>query len=245
MLRAYSLALVLAIARVIAADAAEPSFDVAVIKPSAPDLPGSALGGLHHGTFTVTNASLRQVLAVAYDMAEPRIVGPDWLDKARFDITAKSPPGVPDSRSTTLIQALLKERFKLAAHLEPREMPVYYLTVSRGGVKMPVYPALDRGPAHPGGGASFRGTLTTAQLAEKMAPIVNRPVIDKTGLTERYNIFLSYAPLSPQQGSDAAAFGPPDFFTAIQEHLGLKLQPGKASLDVVVVDHMEQMPTEN
>ncbi len=69
-------------------------------------------------------------------------------------------------------------------------------------------------------------------------------MIDGTGLTERYNIFLSYAPISPQ-GGEATEFGPPDFFTAVQKQLGLKLQPGKESVEVVVVDHIEQMPTEN
>src|SRR5258708_9650989 len=139
-------------------------------------------------------------------MSQPRVTGPDWLDKYRFDIVAKSPPSVPDSQLRPMLQALLKDRFKLTANLEMREMPVYYLSVAKDGVKMPVYPAHDQGPAHPvddpnvRGFPMLRGTFTTAQLADTMARIVNRPVIDRTGLTERYDLFLSYAPLSPQGG---------------------------------------------
>ena len=211
---------------------------------------GSAFGGLHNGTFTATNVSLKQVLAAAYGRTEPRIAGPDWLDRDRFDIVAKSPPGVPDTQLQPMLQALLRGRFKLTAHPEMREMPVYYLSVARDGVKMSIFPALDQGPVHPGddpgvrGFPMLRGTFTTAQLADTMARIVNRPVIDRTGLTERYNLFLSYAPIAPQ-GGDAPEFGPPDFFTAIQKQLGLKLQSGKDAVEVIVVDHMEQTPTEN
>jgi uncharacterized protein (TIGR03435 family) len=85
-------ALGLAIAGVIAADAAEPSFDVAVIKPSPSGGLGSAFGGLHHGTFSTTNVSLRRVLAAAYGMAEVRVIGPDWLDNVRFDIVVERLP---------------------------------------------------------------------------------------------------------------------------------------------------------
>jgi len=235
-------ALCLAIAGAVAA--AEPSFDVAVIKPNPPGGLGSAFGGLYHGTFTTTNVSLRRVVAAAYGMSESRVIGPGWLDNLRFDIVAKAPAGVPDTQSEPMLQTLLKDRFKLMAHLEPRELPVCYLAIVKDGVKMPVYPAHDSGPDHSGAGPVLRGTLTAGQFAEKIARIVNRPVIDKTGLTERYNIFLSYAPLSPQ-GGETPEFGLPDFFTALQKQLGLKLQPGKASLEVIVVDHMDQMPTEN
>jgi uncharacterized protein (TIGR03435 family) len=149
-----------------------------------------------------------------------------------------------------MLQALLKNRFKLTAHLETREMPVYYLSVAKDGVKMPIYPAHDQGPIHPlndpnpGAFPMLRGTFTIAQLADLMARIVGRPVIDRTGLTTRYNLFLSYAPLSPQSGH-VPEFGPPDFFIAVQKQLGLKLQSSKDSVEVVVVDYIERAPTEN
>jgi uncharacterized protein (TIGR03435 family) len=189
--------------------------------------------------------------AVAYGMTEPRIIGPDWLDKTRFDIIAKSPQGVPDREMKPMLLALLKERFRLQAHPETREGPVYYLDVGKDGVKMPVYPAHDRALDRPGddpnirGFPMMRGTFTTTQLASTLARVVGRPVIDRTGLTERYNLFLSYAPLSPQIEGQVPEFGPPDLFIAIQKQLGLKLQAGRENVGIVVIDHIEQMPSAN
>jgi uncharacterized protein (TIGR03435 family) len=228
-----------------------PSFEVAAIKASAPSELGSAFGGIHHGTFRVSNVPLRQVLAAAYGMSETRVIGPDWLDKSRFDIIAKSPPGAPDSQLKPMLQSLLKERFKLTAHLETREIAVYNLVIAKGGVKMPVYAARDRAPDHPNDDRNIRGfpmirsTSRTSQFADVVARIVNRPVIDRTGLTERYSIFLSYAPMSPQASDKVQDFGPPDIFIALQEQLGLKLERGKDNIDVAVIDHIEPEPTVN
>jgi uncharacterized protein (TIGR03435 family) len=227
------------------------SFEVASVKPSPPGGLGSAFGGLHRGTFSATNVPLRMVLAAAYGLSEPRVVGPDWLDKNRFDIAAKSPKGVPDSEVKPMLQALLKERFKLVLHLETREMSVYNLVVAKGGVKMPVYPARDWAPVRPKDDRNIRGfpmlraALPASQFADMLARIVNRPVLDKTGLTARYSIFLSYASITPQADDKVQEFGPPDIFLAIQEQLGLKLERGKDHLEVVVIDHIEPMPSEN
>jgi uncharacterized protein (TIGR03435 family) len=247
--RALAFALSLATAGSSAADAAQLSFDVASVKPSPPGRLGRPFPGLQHGTFAAISVNLRQLLAAAYGVSEPRIIGPAWLDKDQFDILAKSPPGVPDSQMKPMLQALLKDRFELADHLETRKMRVYYLDVASTGVKMPVYPAHDHGPERPHddpgvrGFPMLRGTFTSSRLAEAIARIVNRPVIDRTGLMERYSIFLSYAPLSPESGQ-VPDLAPPDLFTAVQKQLGLKLLPGKDSVKVVVVDHVER-PTEN
>jgi len=224
-----------------------PQFEVAAIRLSN-DPPFMITGpGLRHGLLTATKVTLRHMLAVAYKMTEPRVIGPEWLDKDRFDIAGRAPKDVPDSELRPMLQALLKDRFQLAVHSEAREMPVYDLVVAKGGVKMAVYPAVER-PIEDTIGHGFpmsRGTSTASQLADMMTFFVNRPVIDKTGLTERYNYVLSFAPMSPQAGPDAPEFAPPDFFTAVQKQLGLKLESGKDNLEVVVVDHMERMPTEN
>jgi uncharacterized protein (TIGR03435 family) len=191
---------------------------------------------------------MRHLLAAAYGVSEPRIIGPDWLDKNRFDIMAKSPGGTPDSELKPMFQTLLKERFGLAAHLETRKLPVYYLGVAKGGVKMSVYPAPEHSLVDPNvrcSGGSMRGTSTTSQIAENLARLVGQPILDKTGLSERFNYYLCYAPLSPQTDGNASEFGPPDLFTAVQNQAGLKLESAKDDVEVVVVDHMEQMPTEN
>jgi uncharacterized protein (TIGR03435 family) len=87
------------------------------------------------------------------------------------------------------------------------------------------------------------GTATTTRLAESLSNLAGRPVVDKTGLTERYNYVLRLA--RPQTHDDLPENAPPDLFAALQEQLGLRLQPGKANLEVIVVDHMERTPSEN
>ncbi len=248
---AYLFFLILSILNSVRVSGQSLSFEVAAIKASAPGELGSAFDGIRHGTFRVSNVPLRRVLAAAYGMSETRVFGPDWLDKTRFDILAKSPPGVPDSQLKTMLQSLLKERFKLAAHLETREMPVYHLVIAKGGVKMPVYPARDWAPARPGDDRNIRGfpmmraATTTFQFVDMIARVVNRPVIDRTGLIDIYSIFLSYASMSPQASDKVQDFGPPDIFVALQEQLGLKLESSKGRLDVAVIDHIESVPTEN
>lgn len=228
-----------------------PAFEVASIKGSAPGGLGSAFGGLHHGTFHATNVPLRQVIAAAYGFSETRVIGPEWLDKSRFDIVAKAPAGIPDTQVKPMLQALLTERFRFSAHLELRDMPVYKMAIAKGGVKMPVFPARDRAPEHPNddrnirGFPMMRGALRVAEFADMIARVVNRPVIDETGLVDRYSIFLSYAPITPTTSDKVQDFGPPDIFIALQEQLGLKLESGRAKLEVVVVDRVERDPTEN
>jgi len=128
-------------------------------------------------------------------------------------------------------------------------MPVYYLAVAKGGVTMAKYGDPDRRPGPDitkyAGFPMMRGAFTLSQLAASMARLVNRPVIDNTGLTARYSVFLSFAPLPPPTGERIPEFSPPDLFKAVQEQLGLRLQAGEGDVEVVVVDHIEQMPIEN
>jgi hypothetical protein len=117
--------------------------------------------------------------------------------------------------------------------------------------KAMLHAALDWAPAHPNDDRNIRGfpmmraTATASQFAGMLARAVNRPVINRTGLTDIYSIFLSYAPMSPQASDKVQDFGPPDIFIALQEQLGLKLESGKGKLDVAVIDHIEPVPTEN
>jgi uncharacterized protein (TIGR03435 family) len=226
------------------------AFEVALIKPSPDDeLPMTVGPNLRNGTLHGKRVTLRMLLAAAYGMTEPRIIGPTWLSGIRFDIVAKSPQGIPDSALEPMLQTLLKDRFKLRVHHTVRKMPVYFLEIGKAGVKMPLYPARDRGPDRPGeqyrGAAMMRGTGTPSQLAERMSNILNRPVLVGTNLTDRYNYFLVFAPLSPQVGDHEPELAQPDIFAAVQEQLGLKLRPARDKIEVVVVDHIEPIPTDN
>jgi uncharacterized protein (TIGR03435 family) len=231
--------------------AQSPEFEVAVIKPTETREPLMIVGpGLRNRTFRAENVTLRMILSAAYGLSEPRIIGPGWLDQKHFDFAAKSPEGVSDSELKPMLQALLRDRFRLAGHIETRETSVYFLEVAKGGVKMQVYSRTARAPAHPPDSARTRSMMmgtraTTARLAENFSRVLGRAVIDRTGLAEQYSYSLSYAPLTPAPDAHLPEFSAPDFFTAVQQQLGLKLQPGRDHLDVFVMDHMEQMPTEN
>jgi len=238
------------VANPLTAFAQTPAFEVALIKPS-PDgeLPMTVGPGLRNGTLHGKRVTLRMLLAAAYGMTEPRVIGPVWLNDNRFDIVAKSPQGVPDSALRPMLQTLLQDRFKLRAHLAVQEMPVFFLEVGKTGVKMPLYPAHDSGPDRPSdryrGAAMMRGTGTPSQLAQRTSSILNRPVLDRTGLTDRYNYFLVFAPFLPRTGDHEPELDQPDIFAAVQEQLGLKLRPGRDKIEVVVVDHIEPTPTDN
>jgi uncharacterized protein (TIGR03435 family) len=185
------------------------------------------------------------MVAVAYGVTEPRVVGPAWLDEEHFDLAGKAPEGVADTQFPPMLEQLLKDRFGLATHMETKNMSVYHLIVAPGGVKMAVYPAVPKDPIQNvhGGIPMMRGTDTVAQLAATFARTLDTPVIDKTGLTDRYNYILMYAPLGPGESSpDSPA---PDLFTAVQQQLGLKLQAAKDDVGVVIVDQMSRVPTEN
>ena len=219
-----------------------PQFEVATIKPNRSD-GGINFPRLQNGTLTASNVSLLMLLQTAYDLTGSQITGPDWLDTDRFDVAGKSPEAVPDTDLMPMLQALLNDRFGVEAHHEMKEMPVYEMIVAKGGLKISPYKPgapLPVGPRAERGGAAIMGTGTMAQLAKMMTSSAGRPVLDKTGLDGRYGYVLTFTPL-PAQPSDQS----PDFFTAVQEQLGLKLEPAKDKIDVLVIDHAERVPVEN
>jgi uncharacterized protein (TIGR03435 family) len=235
-----------------ALQAQSPAFEVATAKVNRTGDNGATSPELRNGTLTARNVSMKMLLRTAYDLSESRITGPDWLDSDRFDVAAKSPQGVPDSELMPMLQALLKDRFHLVAHREMKEMPVFDMVVAKGGLKMspfdPAHPAPPRGP--PGGSMDFtaistNGVATMSQLALRLTASAGRPVFDKTGVEGRYGFFLMYTPIAAQSANGAPGSGAPDFFTAVQQQLGLRLEPTKASVEILVVAAADRVPTEN
>jgi uncharacterized protein (TIGR03435 family) len=199
--------------------------------------------------------------------------GPDWMHWERFDIDARS-DGQPSllMMQGPMMQAVLEDRFKLKIHRETRQGPVYELTLGKGtprlkplqrgsctpvtlGRPLPQLAADQRycrNMANPRGVKFEGGTLT--MFAGLLGMILDRPVMDKTGLTDLFAIDLEFSPdefTSPQRaavppGTPAAARvrEGPGIFQAIQEQLGLKLVAAKGPVDVLVIDHIER-PTEN
>jgi uncharacterized protein (TIGR03435 family) len=193
------------------------------------------------GSLVATNASMEECIEWAYDVKDYQVSGPEWLnsDEASYDIAAKTAERTPESQIRLMLQTLLAERFKLTFHRETRQLPVYELIVAKSGPKMR--------PAAPGGhgGVSSQGGSVTADhvtmafLATTLARYIKTPVFDKTGLSGNFDFSFEYAS-NDRENSDK-----PSIFTALQERLGLKLQPAKGPVEVLVIDHAEKVPTEN
>jgi uncharacterized protein (TIGR03435 family) len=187
------------------------------------------------------------------------IGGPDWVRSDQFDVQALMPDDSPvytfrqmrEGQAPALqamLQKMLADRFKLVVHREMKEMPVYVLTIGRGGPKLATSSSDDKFRINISG--SPRGQedrllvgkkASMANLAQTIGLIVDRPVFDRTGITGEFNFEAKYAPV------DNNAFGntsSSSIFTALQEQLGLKLEATKAPLEVFVIDHAEK-PSEN
>jgi uncharacterized protein (TIGR03435 family) len=239
-----------------AADA-NPSFDVATIKPSVPNAPGKGFG-FRGGHFVTRNTDLNDLIAFAYGLHPKQIVGaPDWFGTTLFDIEGKpDTEGRPNLKQMgIMVQKLLADRFKLTFHRDKKELAVYVIGVASGGPKMTKSTA---GPTDQQG-FGFRGlgdltvrNMTMKEFAAWMQNgVMDKPVMDQTGLTDRYDFQLKWTP----DDSQFAAFrgvgavvppptdnpnAPPALYTAIQEQLGLKMGPAKVPDDVIVIDHVEQ-----
>jgi uncharacterized protein (TIGR03435 family) len=168
------------------------------------------------------------------------------------------PEGVGKDRMPAMLQALLADRFKLAAHMEDRPRNVYALVVDKGGPKFK-----ESDPNAPNqrflrftfGGGGIKGSVTMAALARYLSGRGYGPVLDFTGLNGKYDIDLAWAPdpAFERSGPNAAVHPDPapasaptaDLFHAIRESLGLKLEPRKEPVGVLVVDHVERVPTGN
>ncbi len=228
------------------------SFEVVSIKPSAPDAQGSSISRNPHGRFSTKNVTLRALIGMAWSVREFQVeVAPKWFDSDGFDIAAvpanyseNGQRTVGGAEMNTMIRGLLADRFKLAAHRETKEGPVYFLVVGKAGSKMHELPPDVANNGVMTGHGKIRGNrVLMSVLAKTLSSQLSRTVIDKTGLTGEYDVNLEWNPdlTAPENG--IAPEGP-SIFTAVQEQLGLKLEPGKGPVEVLVIDHAEK-PTEN
>lgn len=250
------------------ASAQKLEFDAASIRPNTSQ---SDRAGYERppdsGRFTATNNSLEMLVTTAYKLKDFQISGgPLWIKSAHYDVTAESPQThVTPEQFRAMLRALLADRFKLVAHTETKEVPVYVLAPAKTGFKItavtdvdcPKYEA-DKLPC----GAFYMGptglggrNVSMSFFTEALSNIVGRPVIDKTGFTGKFNVDLEYSPegvtafgpagFTPQGlAAGANADNKPSIFTALQDKLGIKLEPQKAPGEILVIDHAEK-PTEN
>jgi uncharacterized protein (TIGR03435 family) len=233
---------------------AQSAFEVATVKRSPPpegDRININLGNVRNGALTFGNASLSDCLKFAYGLvSDAQLAGPDWIKskEVRFDIVAQVPPDTPRERLLLMLQSLLVERLKLAVHHEQKDLSYLALAVGKNGPKLrEVQP--DRAGST---GLSMLGHIAGSQLSmQTLALLISRferqTVIDITGLKGLYEVKLEWTPDFPPlvNGAPAETAPGPSLFTAVQEQLGLKLESRKGPVDVLVVDHANQIPAEN
>ena len=226
-----------------AADA-HPSFDVASIKLADPDDHSSGFQTQGRRVF-IENETMNDIVSYAYGVHAKQIVGgPDWFGSKRFDIRGlPDVDGIPNTAQyREMMIKLLADRFQLKFHREKREMSCYAITVAKGGPKMEASTSNglpDQTGRNSRGQASWRITNNSMEDFAKFLQmgVLDRPVVDQTGLKGKYNFQLTWTKdLAPATDENAA----PGFFTAIQEQAGLKIEPSKADVDVLAIDHVVQ-----
>jgi len=240
-----------------------PAYDAVVIKLNNGLSRGTNVD-MDDTTFQAKNVRLKHLLVNAYGIREGLMFGlPAWADSLRYDIYAKvTDPdlktlrGLSREQRMAMLVPILTDRFHLKVHTEVKTLPVYELVVAKDGPKLMPSAALPPDAADPDhlrlGNMNVHNTdmtatgVTLSDLAGNLSFPLDRTVIDKTGLTGRYDFRLQWTADNVVNGAadNSAADAPPNLFTAIQEQLGLKLQTAKGAVKTLVVDHVEQ-PTEN
>ncbi|MBZ5578051.1 MAG: TIGR03435 family protein [Acidobacteriia bacterium] len=244
--------------KMMAADA-NPAFEVATIKPSDPSRPGK-LFSIRGGEVFTINTTVDDLITFAYGVHVRQVTGaPAWVESDKFDINGKPEGGaLPNlNQFKVMVQKLLADRFQLVFHRDKKELTVYALTVGKNGPKLTKSESAGTVPA-----LLFRGlgnlparNATMEEFAGVMqGAVLDRPVVDQTGIQGRWDFQLLW---TPDETQFAALRGPgplpappdgaetqPDLFTAIQKQLGLKLESTKAPTEVFVVDKVEK-PSSN
>jgi uncharacterized protein (TIGR03435 family) len=235
-------------------------FEVATVKLSNPDAPGKLFTVKGREVLTI-NTTLADLITMAYNVHIRQVVGgPSWMENDKFDVTGRpQAEGTPNTEQLRgLIRGLLSDRFKLTVHTEKKEQPAYLLTVGSRGHKLTANTTNPNGlPA-----LLFKGlgmlpvvNATMGDFARVMTQaVLDRPVIDRTGLQGRFDFTLNWTADESQFRSMGVRIPPPPatpdpnalpgLFTAIQEQLGLRLDSANAPVDVIVIDRVEK-PSDN
>ncbi len=186
-----------------------------------------------------TNVTFENLLEHAYSVKRYQVTGPDWIDTAMFDIVAKMPAGATEKQVPIMLQNLLVSRFHLKAHRQMKDLPVYLLTVAKGGVKThppdPKDSAAMRESSVGTGSVDLPGhNMTTEALVEFLSHAMDRPVVDRTGLAGEFPFKMRWHSGDELSLSDS-----------IRQNLGLKVDSGKAPIEVLVIEHVDRAPLEN
>jgi uncharacterized protein (TIGR03435 family) len=254
------------------AGSGKPAFEVASVKPNKSGEASGNLGFGAGGRLTATNATVRDLIKAAYASPQPLfdfqlVGGPSWMNSERFDITTRAEGQPQFAQLMLMLRTLLENRFKLKAHRETRELPIYALVPSNADGRLgprlrraadcsaPDAPKLPAVPGQPApcridrgfGRSTGRGVPLTLFVTGGLSSIVGRSVIDRTALTGFFDWDLEWAPVpgepSPPRTDSPIAPVPndgPSIFTALKEQLGLMLESEKGPVEVVVIDSVER-----
>lgn len=233
-------------------------FEVASIKPTPPGASGRWIRMLSTNEFAAKNHALQTLIAAAYDLNPQAILGgPAWVESDHYDIVARTPGGVRPTwnEQMLMLRRLLAERFGLTFHRTEKEMRVYALTVAKGGPKLRESTvAADASPQGPPplifvvSPAVIKLPGRYATMAE-LASVLQRatlenPVLDRTGLSGRYDFDLEFTPdesvFGGALGNGAEDSKMPNLFTAMQQQLGLKLEATKGRVQALTIDRVER-----
>lgn len=242
------------------------------VLPKGP-VPRGGPGTNDPGRMRYSYMSVKNLLMTAYGMKNYQISGPAWIESQVYDIEARVPAGATKEQAAVMLQNLLADRFQLKLHRETKEVPIYNLVAGKKGSKLQPYeegkpfafhlpdePEIRPGQLMMTMNAGKRRVEARKQsvqsLADMLAAEAGRPVLNKTGMNGDIDYALEFQP-SGQNRAPAAP--PPDvlvtgaahdddspsIFTAVQEQLGLRLEPGKGPIETLIVDSGEKVPTEN
>jgi uncharacterized protein (TIGR03435 family) len=237
--------------------AGQSAFEVASVRPNRARDRGSMEFPKGRERFVATNMPLGAIILVAHNITVRQLSGSDPLLSERYDIAARAEHAVGRDEMLLMLQALLRDRFKLVVRRETREVPVWALTVRKGGPKLrPSDPAesddgAPRTPARAGGSEQSGGHIVfqnesmpdLAWALSRTMAVGARVVVDETGLRGRYDFELIFERERAPAGADVRETGP-SIFSALEEQLGLKLESKKAPVEFLIVEHVER-PSEN
>jgi uncharacterized protein (TIGR03435 family) len=247
-----SLFVVCSAAGVVLAQASPAEFDAATIKlmpplPVGTPLSRIILAAYRNGTLRMESVTLSEALRFAYDLtSEDQVSGPDWIKSrgTRYEVAAKTAGDVPLAQARVLMQKLLADRLKVVIRKEPKPLSFAALVQARGGSKLVEADSSRPGPpqASYAPGRIVGSSTPMPQLALLLSTFERQMILDRTGLTGRYQISLEYLTEAPGAVGDQSK---PTLQSALQDQLGLRLEARREPLDSIVVERAEPMPTEN
>lgn len=229
-----------------------PSFDVATVRPVQGDSRTSVLG-VDPGNLVMRGYDLSRCLQWAYEMQPEQIEGPGWLNETRFDIVAKAANPVDEEHLRLMLRRLLADRFGLKLHQETRVLPTYEVTLAKDGPRLHDSSAKDASKllvsarrGDPQFSKDKTGLIAEGariqDICDKISEPLQRPVVDKTGLKERYDLRIDTTGyILNGDGADPLSL----IFTAFEHQLGLKIVAGKDPVEFLVIDAINQTPIDN